>query len=273
MILDFLQKSEANSPKNRSKIWQQAKLCTVQVGIEALSATLLSKMNKGTRVIDNIAIMKYCMEFNIALEANIIIDFPGSTAKEIEETLDNLDYVMPYHPLTSASFFLGTGSPMWKSPHMYAIKAKTVRQELTQLFPSDIASTLDFLIQGYRGDRTRQKKKWSPVAKKITRWQSFHKNRKETSPPLLQRDGGSFLIIRQEKIDTTIHLHRLYGTSRKIYLFCSTPQSLQAICSAFPDISEKSLLNFFDDLSKKQLLFQENNTFLALAISTDKQMN
>lgn len=238
----------------------------MQVGIEALSTSLLTKMDKGTTVIENIAAMRQCAETGICLEGNIITDFPGSTAQEVEETLTILDFVLPYSPLSSASFFLGHGSPIADNPKKYGITAVTQHANNKKLIPAALLQNLDMLIKDYRGDRTRQRKQWKAVKTKILRWQQFHKSRDSKLPPLSYRDGGTFLLIRQEQDEGSVLHHRLKGTSRKIYLFCRRIRSRKELQETFPALKEEMLLNFLNDLCKKKLLFSENNRFLALAI-------
>lgn len=262
----FAEIRSISDPEKLSR-YRRGGLDSVQVGIESLSRSLLKKMDKGATVIENLAIMKYCAENGITLDGNLIIEFPGSTEEEVEETLKNLEYCLPYHPLSAASFFLGAGSPIAAKPKEYGIRAITAHSYSNKLLPEDIAARLPLPVRDYRGDKTRQRKRWRPVVKMIRSWQDFHRRRKDSSIPALSyRDGGSFLIIRQERSQAPPLLHRLQGTSRQLYLFCATIRSLTEISEHFPGVQEKSILQFFRDLSKKRLLFREKDTVLSLAI-------
>ncbi len=266
----FAEIRNINAPHNFGE-YRKGGLTTVQVGIEALCNSLLKKMEKGTTVIENLAVMKHCMENGIILDGNLIVEYPGSTVDEAAETLGNIEYALPYHPLSAATFFLGTGSEIEKEPMRFGIHTVTNHRNNNLLFPNDIATSMDMLIKDYRSDKTLQKKWWQPVRQRMKQWQEFHKKRvRSSTPPLSYRDGVSFLVIRQERIDDTPLLHRLRGTSRLLYLYCATIRSLDEIQKNFPEIPEKSILNFFADLSKKHLLYSENNRFLALALWTGK---
>ena len=93
-------------------LYRRGGLSTIQVGVESLSNSLLRRMQKGVSVIENIATMRAAQEHSLELEGNLIIQFPGSTQSEVNETLENLDYVFSYSPLTIATFFLGHDSPV-----------------------------------------------------------------------------------------------------------------------------------------------------------------
>ncbi len=264
---DFFAEIRPLKDPAKLKLYRNGGLSMVQVGIESLSNSLLKKMAKGTKVIENLAIMKHCAENDILLDGNLIVEFPGSTDAEVADTIANLDYVLPYNPLEAATFFLGTGSPVETAPTEFGIRSVTNHRNANKLLPKKILNTVKLVVRDYRGDRGKQRKLWQPVRRKIKQWQNFHRHRKDTSlPPLSYRDGGSFLVIRQERENGPPLLHRLHGTSRKLYLFCSTIKDLDDILQEFSGLKEKTILQFFDDLCKKHLLFQENRKYLALAI-------
>jgi ribosomal peptide maturation radical SAM protein 1 len=242
-------------------------LDTIQVGIESLCNSLLRKMKKGVSVIENIAIMKYAMTAGIILEGNIIVEFPGSTPEEVNQTIENLEYVRPYNPLSPATFFLGHGSPIDKDPMAYGIKAVTRHRKYRALFPMDVLQNLNLLTKEYRGDRQKQRKLWQPVRDSIANWQRFHTHRNSrTSCALSYRDGGNFLIIRQELPETAPLRHRFQGLSRAIYLFCDEIRTISEICDHFKSLKESAILAFIHQLCQKRLMYRENDQILSLAI-------
>ncbi len=263
---DFFAELRVITNRKTMPTYRKGGLTTIQVGIESLSTSLLKKMNKGTTCIENIAAMRQSAEAGITLDGNLICEFPGSTEEEVTETLHNLEFVLPFSPLSSASFFLGHGSPVAENPSDFGITALTGHQKNRQLFPPELLKKLTMLTKGYRGDRLQQKKLWKPVHRKIQQWRDFHDKHPGKQALLSYRDGGSFLLIRQEQPDGAPLRHRLQGTSRKIYLFCRSIRSLDNLAEEFPKVMEAVLLTFLQDLTRKKLLFAEDNQFLALAI-------
>jgi ribosomal peptide maturation radical SAM protein 1 len=256
-------------PADIFSIYRQGGLSSIQVGIEALSSSLLQKMEKGISVIENLATMRGALENSLKLEGNLILYFPGSSQAEVAETLAVLDYAFPFPPLAIAAFFLGHDSPIHKNPHQYGIKAIVNHANNFKLFPKSILTQVDLLIKDYRGDRIYQRKIWKPVLQKIKKWQQYHKDRKQDAlqkPLLYYRDGGNFLLIRQELPDGKVLHHKLKGTSRQIYLFCSHIRTEKAFFEKFPAVPPKKIHSFLADLEKKRLLFTEKNKYLALAV-------
>jgi radical SAM superfamily enzyme YgiQ (UPF0313 family) len=250
-------------------IYRHGGLSTVQVGIEAFSDSLLQKMQKGVTVIDNIATMRGAQENSLKLEGNLIVEFPGTSLAEVAETLDVLDYAFPFHPLAIASFFLGHSSPIHRDPQKYNIRAIVNHANNIKLFPKSILRHMNLLVKDYRGDRVYQRNIWKPVVQKIKKWQLYHEERKQNAlqkPLLYYRDGGDFLLVRQELPDGKILHHRLKGTSRQIYLFCTDIRTEKEVCKKFPAVPPKKILFFLADLKKKRILFSEKNKYLALAV-------
>ncbi|MBU0945707.1 MAG: RiPP maturation radical SAM C-methyltransferase [Proteobacteria bacterium] len=263
---DFFAEVRVITDSDTPALYRRGGLSTVQVGIESLSSSLLKKMNKGTSAIENIAAMRQSAEAGMRLDGNLITEFPGSSEEEMEETLKNLDFVLPFAPLSNASFFLGHGSPVAKNPSAYGIKAITQHPKNRKLFPPELLQDLDMLIKDYRGDRVLQRRRWQPVQEKIRRWQLFHEQRNSRLAPLSYRDGGTFLLIRQEQINGPILRHRLQEISRKIYLFCCEIRSQEEILKTFTTVGKITLLKFLQDLTNKKLFFKEGDRYLALAI-------
>jgi ribosomal peptide maturation radical SAM protein 1 len=269
----FFAEIRVNQRGETLKTYRQGGLVAVQAGIEALSQGLLERMHKGATVIENLALMKESVALGIRLDGNLITCFPGSTDDEVQETLVNLDFVLPFTPLTGAAFFLGYGCEVAKKPSDYGIRAIVQHPNNRKLFPPHILSGLTLLINDYRGDRAHQRKLWQPVVQKIHDWQRFHEARRcpaHLVPPLSYRDAGNLLIIRQELPgQATLH-HRLRGTSRAIYLACDTVVEFEALTRLFPKLGTAQLATFLEELTAKRLLFAQGTRYLALAVHTQR---
>jgi hypothetical protein len=125
------------------------------------------------------------------------------------------------------------------------------------------------MIQAYRGDLGYQRKIWQPVKQKVAAWHKIYAELHQgpsRSPVLTLRDGGNFLIIRQRRVNIEPLDHRLTGTSRLIYLYCSQHRSLKKIRGHFPAFSEDKIVAFLKMMVDKKLMFEENDRYLSLAM-------
>jgi len=259
----------AATPRQDLSLMRAAGMQEVQIGIEALSTRLLKKLNKGTTAIQNIEIMKHCEMLGIQNSSNLIVHFPGSDEKDVAETLINLDFTFSFRPLRMVHFWLGLGSPVWQDPKTFGLKAVFNHGNYTGIFPSDVVESMQFTIQAYRGDLGYQKKLWQPVKKKLKAWEKayakLHQGTRHENI-LSFRDGRSFLIIRQRRLDGEPLTHRLEGTSRAIYLYCQKHRALKRIIDRFPSIPPDRFEPFLKMMVDKKLMFRENDRYLSLAV-------
>ncbi len=238
-------------------------LSTLQVGIEALSDSLLTRLGKGSSVIANIAAMRHAFEAGVELDGNLIVHFPGSTAEEAEETLKMLDFVWPFRPLKTVSFWLGFGSPAHRRQREFGISRISPHPWWRQMFGSDASS----LILTYAGDRTVQQRRWRKVERKVS--DMGHRRRQQGLAEVLlgYRDAGEFISIRQVLTDGSRRMHRLRGLSRKIYLFCLDVRTVQEVVDmAEGRITVEQLGEFVQQMVNQRLMFSDGKRILSLAV-------
>jgi ribosomal peptide maturation radical SAM protein 1 len=267
--LQMFAEVRAGTPAAQLEAMRAAGMQELQIGIEALSTSLLRKLRKGTSAIQNVEIMRNCEAAGIVNRSNLILHFPGSDEKDVAETLYTLEFALPFQPLQTVNFWLGLGSPVWQNPAAYGIKAVYNHPNWPRLFPPIIAKSLTFMVQAYRGDLGYQQKIWRPVREKVAVWQKNYaalQDRSLNSPVLSLRDGRDFLIIKQRRPQADAMEHRLVGTSRRIYLFCMQPRSLKRIRSRFPSFAEDKIVSFLKMMVGKKLMFAETQKYLSLAV-------
>ena len=253
-------------------LMRRAGVNQVQIGVEALSTNLLNKINKGTTAIQNIELMKHCEELSIRHSSNLLLGFPTSDGRDVEETLRSLKFVLPYQPLRKVRFWLGQNSPVDLHPEQFGIRRLANHPYYKKLLPDSLADSLCLMIKTYTGDRTKQKKLWMPVAKELQNWQKkYHSLRKDhfSAPLLGYRDGKDFLLIRRRSEDYQMETFRLKGYSRGIYRFCETRRTMEQINHEFPSVSLDKLENFISHMVGKRLMFREDDQVLSLAVNEE----
>jgi len=281
------QKSEARSPVDRTYFGEfRAPLAApdvntlkrggftrVQVGIEALSTSLLRRMNKGVGALENLWTMKLLEEADIRNESNLILGFPGSTPEEVRETLETIQAARWYAPLVPVWFWLGYGSPVHRNPKRFGIRYSSNHPHYRILLPDDMHTRLCLMTQTYRGDRTIQVRRWKPVLEALRAWKRHYTEVKKRYPrhPLLGwQEGGRFLIVRERRVSAPALNHRFRGLSAELYRFCLAPKSLQAVHRRFPSLEISAIVRFWQDLEQKGLAFREGERCLSLAVRDPK---
>lgn len=242
----------------------------IQVGVEALSTTLLKKFNKGTTAMDNFEIMKNCEHPRLPdLTGNLILNFPTSDSQDVAETLKNLAFVFPFRPLKGIPLWLGYGSPLWRDPAQYQIRLKGNHPNYRHLLPSEEIQSFRFMIQGYHGGVRHQQRMWEPVRQKLREWRDFYEHVHQGPgfrPILSYKDGKDFLIIHERRLNEDDMTHRLTGNSRVIYLFCEVQRPMAEILARFSRFSEEQIQAFLRMMVDKRLMFNEGDRYLSLAV-------
>ena len=260
----------ASTDRRTLQLMRAAGMNEVQIGIEALSTGLLQKLNKGTRAIENLAVMKHCEELGIKNVSNVILQFPGSDARDVAETLHTLKFARCFRPLKPVEFWLGMGSPLWQRPRRSGIRAVFNHRNWFHLFPESIARSFPFTVLGYRGDLVHQRRLWKPVRTALRSWEKdwLELNRGPDKGPILSyRDGRDFIVIRQRRPSSPTLTHRLTTMSASIYRMCLEPRSFKAICSGFSQLPDGKIRSFLKMMVDKRLMFEEDDRFLSLAFS------
>jgi len=243
----------------------------VQVGIESLSTSLLKKMNKGVTVIKNIETMKAFEEPNTpTLRSNIILDFPSSDQRDVDETLQNLQFVRHLTPLKPISFWLGYASDVYFNYHSYGLTSVFNHPYYSYLFPEKIFKNLILMIQGYRL-KLNNKKLWQDVRRKVIEWEKNYKKIKysdlKPKPILSYYDARDFLVIIERIGIGKELIHKLTKTSRDLYSYCEKIKHVEQIKNEFPRIQWDAIENFFKEMISKKLIFKEGEFYLSLAVS------
>lgn len=96
---------------------------SIQVGVESLHTNILKKMRKGVTLLHNICCLREAWNSGLTVHYNIILDMPGTLAREIEEMLRLLPLL--YHlppPDALVSFQLQRNSRVFLKPSQYGLK-------------------------------------------------------------------------------------------------------------------------------------------------------
>jgi ribosomal peptide maturation radical SAM protein 1 len=100
----------------------KAGITHIQPGIEALSTSLLKRMDKGVTAAQNIALLRYAHSVGMRLDWNLLWGFPGDTREEYEETLALLPLLHHLEPPISAHHLrIDRFSPYFDRPEAYSI--------------------------------------------------------------------------------------------------------------------------------------------------------
>ncbi len=254
----------ANMPKEHLSLMKRAGILYHTIGLEAFDSSLLKKMNKGIRCIDNLKILKNCEELGIMIVGNLLIGFPTESQKDIDKSVEVMDYASSYMPPARVStFHLQSGSLIYHRPDRYGICRIDKARKLTSLLPKNIASKIKLWDMGYTAKR--KPNDYRNFNRRLKRWRKDYNNAKAEDRSLLRySDCKEFLKIEDSR--QSLSIITLEGWMRELYLFCDDIKNFDEIKKRFPDVSERELKRTLNKLFKLKVMFKEGDDWLSLAI-------
>jgi ribosomal peptide maturation radical SAM protein 1 len=101
---------------------KQAGVNAIQPGIEALSSSLLKRMDKGVSAAQNVALLRYARSVGIWVTGNLLAGLPGDELCDYEETLSLVPLLGHLNPPTGVSdVSIERFSPYFDRPQQYGI--------------------------------------------------------------------------------------------------------------------------------------------------------
>jgi ribosomal peptide maturation radical SAM protein 1 len=262
---------KANLQRRHIEILRDAGVRRIQPGIESMSDHVLKLMRKGTTALRNVQLLKWCREFNIAVDWNILYGFPGETRADYCSMLNllqairflqppvacgpiRLDRFSPYFEAPS-SFGISNVRPIAPYRHLYPFDSESLRQ-IAYYFDFDYEVAVD--PNGAAAD----------VIAYVAEWQRDPEIGLLYS--IIQPDGT--LILMDSRTDAALHELTLSGPERVAYEYCDGVQTLTSVVHhlsrKFSDqrFDERLVLDFLEYLVATKLMVTDGVHYLSLAI-------
>jgi ribosomal peptide maturation radical SAM protein 1 len=272
------------------KLMKEAGFTMIQTGIESFSQNYLRKMNKGVRVIDNIAVLKFCKENGIKNNYNLLVKYPNEESVDFNETKKIVQILKGYLDAPQlCELRVMHGSPLQRNPEHFNI------ERLEPILIDRIMYPLEFLKKEFSFTYDFNRKIPStdyPWESLVEEWKKERKifeldgiNRQTTVDRLVYYfvDGGSFIKIFDKRDQQNIRIVMLNELERAVFLACVDVVSLQQLQQRFTNIPEFELIAMLQSFEQNGLMFVEDERYLSLplrfsvdkhpAIRTECQMN
>jgi ribosomal peptide maturation radical SAM protein 1 len=262
---------KANLTRKHVQLLREAGVMRIQPGIESMSDHVLKLMRKGTTALRNIQLLKWCKEYGIVAEWNILYGFPGETRADYAAMLDLLPSIRFLRPPTACGpIRLDRFSPFFDSPEDFGFLNVRPLAPYTYLYPFDQASLsriayyFDFDYApgvdptGYAQD----------VIAYTAEWQTTPETGALAST--VTPDGR--LVLIDKRSTATLQSVALSGALRVAYEFCDSlragPAVAQHLRECFPDTTFDNalVLDSLESLVANRLMVTDGHNYLSLAI-------
>jgi ribosomal peptide maturation radical SAM protein 1 len=260
---------KANLRKHQVKALSEAGITLVQAGIESLSTHTLKLMRKGSSSLMNVQTLKWCKQFGVRCDWNLIYGFPGENPQDYRgsaELAQVLTYLDP--PTGCGSIRLDRFSPNYD--HSAEMGFKNVRplKYYRYLYPfspqdlNDVAYYFDFEYAAPIDDGGHL----PALHDAIARW-------KESNHELYAVTRGDDVVIHDSRPLAAALQTSMRGTERRIFELCDQITTVGRIRQQLAEttdtpVSEAYIQDLLDDLLARHLVVRENDRYLGLPVLT-----
>ena len=265
---DYICEVKSNLKKPQIKVLADAGV-TVQAGIENLSTHVLDLMAKGSNALMNIQTLKWCKQYGVLADWNLIYGFPGEEQKDYRDNVDLAKLLTHLDPPTGCGpIRLDRFSPNFNRAEEKGLTNVRPFRFYKYLYPFEQATLMD-LVYYFDFDYREQIDNGGclpALEETVLHW----KGRGDYM--YAERSNGD-LIIKDNRPVATWPEMMVTGIAVRIYEYCDKAQSLARIVEmvsqfAESEVSEDQVTGILEELIAKKLMVREGNRYLSLAVMT-----
>ena len=270
--LNLFYETKANLKKKFVKAMRDAGIRRIQPGIESLSSPVLKLMRKGVTAFQNIRLLKWAQQFNIAVQWNLIYGTPGETFEEYERMASVMQSLTHLQPPSTGQLVIERFSPYHQNPSAFGLTDvepcafyKFLYGERAPL--NDLAYDFSHKYADGRDPAAYL----SIVKSAIDVWrEGFY----EGINSLTYKRGPNFLVISDRRSNLEACDYHLGPTESEIYLCCDAGATPAGILRHLQKngVTNRSLAEvkeLLDSFTHARLLYEEGGQYLSLALPTN----
>jgi len=265
---------KANLTRKHIELLRDAGVNRIQPGIESMSDHVLKLMRKGTTALQNIQLLKWCKEYNIIADWNLLYGFPGETRDDYRDMMKLLPAIRFLGvPVAWGPVRMDRFSPYFDSPGEFAMRNLRSMAPYRHLYPfreeslSRIAYYFDY--------------DYDPVidptgyAEEVVKYLEEWKRNPELGSLCYDISAEGALVLLDSRSDATAQELKLSGLERAAYEFCDQHQPISAVMrylrDSFPEseFGEAQVRGFLDSLVANRLMVTDGSHYLALAVAVN----
>jgi ribosomal peptide maturation radical SAM protein 1 len=268
--LRFFYEVKSNLSRAQVETLARAGVFRIQPGIESMNDHVLRLMRKGTTALRNVQLLKWCREYGVGVDFNILYGFPGETAEDYTQMLGilrtirflgapaacgpvRMDRFSPYFE-ASASFGMTNVRPLAAYGHLYPF-AGAALHDIAYYFDYDYEAAVD--PRGFADE----------VVEFSARWTDQHPAGELTCCDTA--DGA--LLLRDTRPDAPFTELPLCGLEKIAYEFCDSLHPARAVADHLADacggsVDADSVAECLDSLVANGVMITDGTNYLSLAV-------
>lgn len=257
----------ANLKKHQIKLLAECGVKNIQAGIENLSTAVLKLMRKGTTTLQNIQLLKWCKQYGIHADWNIIHGFPGEKPEDYKRQLELAEMLTHLNPpsgfgplrLDRFSYYYDNAEksgiinvrPLRSYYYLYPF-GSNILSNLVYYFDFDYKTDID--DGGYL----------EPLRQTVLRW-------KAKQYPFYVREEHDRTVVYDQRPIARKMRFELDELQACIYECCDRARNIRSIPKWLDkkyqmNVSTTHIKPILDEFVEERLMIREHSNYLSLAI-------
>jgi ribosomal peptide maturation radical SAM protein 1 len=259
---------KANLKKSQVALLEAAGIRAIQPGIESLDDGVLALMRKGVSGLQNVQLLKWCKEFGLVVDWNLLFGFPGelpSAYERMAAVIPLLSHLTP--PVAAAAVRLDRFSPNFTNADHFGFTNVRPRPAYGWVYdlPNEALQNLAYYFScDYADDRCVEDYTADTLAA-ISSWRDVH----ERSELVYLELGEALLVIDSRPVAEAPFMV-LSGIDRDVFLACDafTPRHglLSKLQDIRPDLGRAELEAAVQRLLDGKQMIAEGDRVLTIAV-------
>lgn len=269
--LQLFYEVKANLSREQVRLLRDAGVYRIQPGIESMSDHILKLMRKGTTALRNIQLLKWCAEYNITAEWNILYGFPGETEEDYQRMLELLPAIRHLRPPTACGpVRLDRFSPYYNAPSEFGLTNVRPLAAYKYLYPFD-ARSLQRIAYYFDYDYEAGVDPTGHATRVIEYAAEWRRDPEAGTLNSVRRPDGTITLV-DTRAGTLLPQLLLSGLEQTAYDYCDEIRSgksiVQHLRQVFPEteFADNQVIEFLDSLVANQLMATDGENYLSLAI-------
>lgn len=239
----------------------------IQPGIESLSDSVLTLMDKGVSAMQNIALMRWCAELGIQCSWNVLAGFPGEPPEEYVRMAQVIPLLVHLDaPMSTARLRLDRFSPFHRDPQHYGFRRVRPSRAYFYVFPlgrREMNRLAYFFDYDYADDR-HPEDYLAPVTRAVGGW--VRGQRSGDRPRLDAEFHPGGLVVTDTRPVAVAERHELVGLAARVYELCDTARTIPALLRDPGVGDEAELREVLASFVANRLMLTDKGRYLSLAV-------
>ncbi|MFN7975373.1 MAG: RiPP maturation radical SAM C-methyltransferase [Acidobacteriota bacterium] len=254
---------KSNLTRDQVELLARSGIREIQPGIESLSDTVLDIMKKGVRGLQNVALLKWCLDAGITPYWNFLWGFPGEPAGEYDRLaglVPLLHHLPP--PEVGVPIRLDRFSPNYSQAASFGLAGVRPLPAYRHVYPCDVddgaLARLAYFFAFDYADGRDVGRYTARLAAAIDEWKVRHAESR-----LVALDREDELVVLDSRVIARRKVTRLRGLHRLVLLACDAVQTRGSLRASVADETDAcddgQLAGVIAELCELRLLVEDGS--------------